>query len=78
MMKGYVRGLLGDEVEHIARAFSWAHSYHLKLNEFNSIQKTLIIQQGAILLWSGGLIKIKNKKLREQYNKHNTINKDLL
>ena len=45
-----------------------------------SIQKTLIIPQGAILLWSWRARKKiylkKYIKLREQYNKHNTTNKE--
>ena len=48
---------------------------------FSSIKKTLIIPQGAILLWSWRARKKINEyiKLREQYNKHNTTNKrDLL
>ena len=44
----------------------------------SSIQKTLIISQGAILMWSWWACKNKFKKyikFREQYNKHNTTNK---
>ena len=43
--------------------------------QFNSIQKTLIIPQGAILLWSWQARKNNSIELREQYNKHNTTNK---
>ena len=61
----------------------------LKTHLLNSIQfnsKTLIIPQGAILLWSWRALKNKNTqqnthtriKLREQYNKHNTTNKETL
>ena len=45
---------------------------------FNSIQKYLIFPQGAILLWSWRARKIIIHKLKEQYNKHNTINKRVL
>ena len=47
--------------------------------QFNSsIQKTLIIPHGAILLWLWRARKIIIHKLREQYNKHNTTNKRVL
>ena len=64
MMKGYVRGLRGDDVEHITCAFFSAHSYHLKLNDGDEVMQidstcswkpklSTIIKSSMVTMWMG-------------------------
>ena len=63
-MKGYVRGLRGDDVEHITCAFFSAHSYHLKLNDGDEVMQidstcswkpklSTIIKSSMVTMWMG-------------------------
>ena len=59
----------------VAKTITFFFFFSLFPGDSLKFKKTLIIPQGAVLLWSWLARKKKESiKLREQYNKHNTTN----